>query len=376
MESFNRIVGKIYDCAANPQLWPATLDTIRDDFGAAYVLTKFARSDASISNTRPLDIVRFTAWAPDWLERLEPIMHKMVGYDTSMAMDIDDVWIYSNQAAPDTIHKSEFDAEWVRPQNLLDCMKFNFLKREGIYGIVSLASHRSRGTFSADDGAKATAIAPHIRRAMMINELVDRSHLALALYRKVLDSLSAPVFILSVGRRIAYCNGAAERVLEAGDILFANNGVLYTRRDNGTALAFNTATERATKGDLSLGIHGIGVPLLGRDGLRAAAYVLPIGGEDLRRDLGQGHAAVFVAGQLDQQPMLIEILRTVFDLTPTEARIASLVAKGDSPYAIAEALGLSINTVRSHLARCYSKTSTSTQISLAASINLLVPPAL
>jgi DNA-binding CsgD family transcriptional regulator len=50
------------------------------------------------------------------------------------------------------------------------------------------------------------------------------------------------------------------------------------------------------------------------------------------------------------QPMAIEILRTMFDLSPTEARVAILIAKGEGPAMIADSLAISINTVRSHLA--------------------------
>jgi DNA-binding CsgD family transcriptional regulator len=132
--------------------------------------------------------------------------------------------------------------------------------------------------------------------------------------------------------------------------------------------------DRAAKGDNAIGISGIGVPLIGNDGDRAAAYVLPIAGKDLRGDLGQGHCAVFVARRGEQQPMAIEILRTLFDLTVAEARIASLIAKGDGPQAIAEALGVSVNTVRSHLQSAYAKTSAPDQTALGALVNGLMPP--
>jgi DNA-binding CsgD family transcriptional regulator len=40
----------------------------------------------------------------------------------------------------------------------------------------------------------------------------------------------------------------------------------------------------------------------------------------------------------------------MFDLSPTEARVATLIAKGEGPAMIADSLAISINTVRSHLA--------------------------
>ena len=72
--------------------------------------------------------------------------------------------------------------------------------------------------------------------------------------------------------------------------------------------------------------------------------------------------------------MMTEILRTVFDLTPQEARVAALIGAGDNPAAIASAMDISIHTARTHVARIHAKTDTSDLLGLASRINALVPP--
>ena len=72
--------------------------------------------------------------------------------------------------------------------------------------------------------------------------------------------------------------------------------------------------------------------------------------------------------------MTIEMLRSMFDLSPAEARVSSLIAKGDGPAIISESLGITINTVRSHLAHVFSKTGATDQSSLGALVNRLLPP--
>jgi DNA-binding CsgD family transcriptional regulator len=128
------------------------------------------------------------------------------------------------------------------------------------------------------------------------------------------------------------------------------------------------------QGDDVLGIRGIGVPLVGLSGERAAAYVLPLAGGDARRALGEGHCAVFVARRGEQQPMAMEVLRTLFDLTAAEARVSLLVSKGDNPQMIADGLNISLNTVRTHLKNSFAKTRCGEQVSLAGLINSLIPP--
>jgi len=39
---YDTIVGSIYDCAANPELWPSTLVAIRDHLRSDFVMAGFA----------------------------------------------------------------------------------------------------------------------------------------------------------------------------------------------------------------------------------------------------------------------------------------------------------------------------------------------
>ena len=61
-------------------------------------------------------------------------------------------------------------------------------------------------------------------------------------------------------------------------------------------------------------------------------------------------------------------LESWFDLTPSEARLASLLAAGHGPEKIAKQMGIGIATVRTHLSRALEKTGTSRQAELVAKI--------
>lgn len=64
-------------------------------------------------------------------------------------------------------------------------------------------------------------------------------------------------------------------------------------------------------------------------------------------------------------------LRELFDLTPAEARLASMIATGQSPDRAAAALEVSVSTVRWHLKRIFAKTATSGQPELVALLQSL-----
>ncbi|WP_375269400.1 hypothetical protein, partial [Phenylobacterium sp.] len=61
-----------------------------------------------------------------------------------------------------------------------------------------------------------------------------------------------------------------------------------------------------------------------------------------------------------------DLLRSLFDLTPAEARIAQGVARGQGLEDLAEAGGVSLNTVRNQLRRVLEKTGCARQAELAA----------
>lgn len=97
---------------------------------------------------------------------------------------------------------------------------------------------------------------------------------------------------------------------------------------------------------------------------RVAMHLLPIRGS--ARDIFSSAASLLVLsdaadGRLPQQ----DLLQALFDLTPSEARIAREIAQGGGILGVAEAAGLSRETVRSHLKAIFEKTNTRRQSELA-----------
>jgi DNA-binding CsgD family transcriptional regulator len=374
MFEYDKLVGSIYDCAANPELWPETLGQIRDAVNGAYALVGFIDRSELSHGRKPFVVRRNSSWDEDWLVRLETVLSKLPEGGGLLGGSVDVSWTQLSILKESEFHKTDFFRLWVQPQGLRDTINTQYVRRDWISGMLSIPSYATRDPYGDAEARLTEQLTPHVRRAMIINDMTDKGKLALALYRHVLDQLSVAVFIIGPGRRLIFTNASGDQLLSRGNFLLKGGSTLQARRVAGDATALEDAIDRAAKGDSAIGISGIGVPLIGRDGDRAAAYVLPIAGKDLRGAMGLGHCAVFVAQRAEQQPMLMEILRTMFDLTPAEARVAALIAKGDGPQAIAEALGISVNTVRSHLQHIFAKTQTPDQTALGALVNGLMPP--
>jgi DNA-binding CsgD family transcriptional regulator len=74
--------------------------------------------------------------------------------------------------------------------------------------------------------------------------------------------------------------------------------------------------------------------------------------------------AIFIADPEARPRDLSERFAQLFGLTPAEARLAARLAAGDSPAAVAEALGLSKHTIRVQLKALMDKTDTHRQAEL------------
>jgi DNA-binding CsgD family transcriptional regulator len=115
---------------------------------------------------------------------------------------------------------------------------------------------------------------------------------------------------------------------------------------------------------------GRSIPLAGRGRAPMVVHLLPLRRE--ARDIFSGAFCLLfvtsVVARKAPQPTLLEVL---FDLTPAEAKVASLIANGRPVAAIAQRQGVAENTVRIHLKSIFAKTGVHRQAEL---VNLLSFP--
>ena len=106
-----------------------------------------------------------------------------------------------------------------------------------------------------------------------------------------------------------------------------------------------------------------------KDGRPCVTHVLPLRSGEARWGFEQGAiAAVFIARAETAPQMPAAALALMNDVTPAEARVLELILEGRKLREIAEKLGVSIATVRTHLGRLFHKTGTSRQAELVALI--------
>ena len=122
--------------------------------------------------------------------------------------------------------------------------------------------------------------------------------------------------------------------------------------------------------------RSIDIPVRRNDGAPAVIQVLPL----LRRSIGRSAeqrtvAAVFVSNAADPPRLPADAMALLYDLTPAETRVFELVVAGKTPAEISALLGVTLATVRTHLARVFDKTGCTRQadlIAMASKVTLTV----
>jgi PAS domain-containing protein len=272
MFDYDKTVGSIYDCAANPELWVETLAKIRDELGVAYLMVGYVDMTPTLMNQMPIFTFRHTEWDVARLHQLQALTNDVPGAREFQNGVPEKAWTQMEHISREDFEKTRFCQEWSDPQQLSDCLIVPYVARPRVFGLFTGALHKSQGeVFNDQQKGMAETLTPHIRRAMLINDLADKGKLALALYRQVLDQLSVAVFVVGLGRRIIFTNASGEAMLSDGNHVFSVAGTLSGRHTIGTLAALDDAIDRAASGDKGIGISGIGVPLVGANGERSAA---------------------------------------------------------------------------------------------------------
>src|SRR5262249_50736550 len=123
------------------------------------------------------------------------------------------------------------------------------------------------------------------------------------------------------------------------------------------------------------GRWGSTVALRSRDGKRYVAHVLPLTFDRRRPAANRRNiiAAIFVR-RAAVHPSTVEILGRHYQLTPTELRVVFAMMEIGGVQQVAQVVGISDNTVKTHLRRVFAKTGTNRQADLVKLVACFANP--
>lgn len=351
------LIDQIYEAAIFQERWPQLLQFVADQVGArgATFMIKSPNALRAVASTgigQLVDDFIALGWSSD-PARVQPLIDEQYpGFR-----------VETDYRTPEQIHALPVYREFLIPRNLVAGAATT------IQGSTDRAVFLSFEGFGSHDAARAAV--PALDRL--------RPHLARAISLSALHSQRTQIIVDS----LALVGAAAAVVCADGQLRYANQ--LYTDRlgamltDSRLGLRFTDPflqrqylaaldRHRATDGMVQ------SVAVRGADGSTPfAIHILPITGA--ARDLcdADGVLLLVADGANDTVPDA-DLLRLLFDLTPAEARLARLIAKGHSVTDAGKVLAITAATGRVHLKSIFAKLGVQRQIDLSRMLTGLGSP--
>ncbi len=187
----------------------------------------------------------------------------------------------------------------------------------------------------------------------------------LAVLKAALNALANGVVLAARNGQVVYMNAAARRYVQAGNALRLHNNRVFPV-DPGAARVLAAALKGMDANGGKAAGRSSTFALPDRDGAGVLVTILPINREDAQgeHDPSEATAAIFI-----QDPSVVpvcpgEAFAKLYGLTNGELRVALALMPGLRVHQVASALGISLETVRTHLQHIFQKTGTSRQADL------------
>lgn len=356
------LVGDIYDSAIEPSKWPSALERVGrllDSESVAITLN---------SIHEPPGFQMRAQWNIDpgleaaMLENypLNPLVTAIYYYG------VDEPFSLLSYVDEAQLKSTRFYANTLGKFGILDSGVCLLAKSVSQFGSISIQRAEDKPPFGEADFALMRRLVPHIRRAAFIGELLEARSLERDMLSATLETLRVGIVLTDETGRIIHANSAAFRLIKDSSALHSNSTTLAARNLE-SAIDLSQAIAAAGSGtSVDIPRTGIAIALRAQDQHDLAAWVLPLD-SGLRKDLGgefTARVAVFLREMGDTSPIPAELFVRRYGITPAECRVLLLIVQGKTTQEAAEALGISLATAKTHIARLLDKTGTERQVDL------------
>ncbi|MGX1790506.1 helix-turn-helix transcriptional regulator [Bosea sp. NPDC055332] len=360
-DGFEALIDGLYEAAVIPERWQGWLAGLAQDCGATAALC------SRISETRVSVISTSAAfqemWDEIWLtqggaqnERTKrAIAFRHAGFVTD-----GDVF------APGEAEALPLYRDFLIPRGYGSGAATAIAIPSGDFAMLNVEKPYAEGPFPRAIVDALDRVRPHLARSALIaNHLeVERARSAAA----ALELMKLAAAVLGKGGRILAANSLLTRLMPSAVEDLPSRLKLT---DPGADALFTAALEALGRGGHMAAVRSI--PMRARGDLPPIIFhLVPVRGA--AHDLFTQASAILVATPLVQAAALSpDLVAGLFDLTPSEARLAALIAGGHPPREAATALGWTEGTARSTLRQVFAKTGVTRQAELVGLLRGAVP---
>lgn len=371
LKSLLELVGRIYGCAIAPDDWQSTVEAIRvlmNGTNAALYGFDLSSNDlrfAIVSGVPP----EWLATMGDYASDLDELLAAAGDVSTR---PIEQFHVVRQDVPDDVWHANRYVREWATPQGICDLLQATLARNDCRFAAISVGRHENIGLITPREVEVMSLLAPHLRRAVAIADLIDMKAVEADLLSEAWNKVGVALFLTDGEAKVVHRNRAAERLLAQANGVSLSHGKLRAA-DGEASRRLASAIARCLAASVEPGDPGTGIVLANSTESTAVAHILPLSPSQRHtRHAENAVAAVFVqASTAEAQPDL-SLFAEAYGLTPAETELLGRLVGGDDITMAGEALGIAKTTAKTHLARLFAKTGTNRQSVLVALANKLV----
>jgi DNA-binding CsgD family transcriptional regulator len=359
-ELLSQLIGDIYDAALDSSLWVGVLEQATQFIGgtAAGIYWKDITVQGELHyvyNVEPASV--------------DAYFNKYIRFDPSLTAQfffkVEEIYNTTNVLPYGEFVETTFYKEWVKPNGWADHLAATLDKSATSFAQFGVFRNERQGLADDNMRQRMGLLVPHVRRAALIGNVINLQKEKAGSLSDAFNGLDAGVFLLDDHCHIAFSNIAAQALLDDATILRTVNNTLIAVDPHAAQLLRNVIAA-ASGGDGAVGANGVAIPLSSQLGQNWVADILPLT-SGARQQAGGRHsavAAVFVRKVSMAAPYPTEVAARQFQLTPSEVRVLDAVLKVSGVPKMAEVLGISQATVKTHLQSIFGKTGVRRQADL------------
>jgi DNA-binding CsgD family transcriptional regulator len=353
------LIDRIYECAFAPEFWPSVLDElakIADARGGCLFAANHNVLNWTASTSLQGGMERFVSG--QLYSRSQRVGRTLAARHAGFLTEHD---VYRDEElAADPIY-----SELLWPAGLGWCAATIVPAPTCDVLLLSVERPHARGPVDREIIQQLDALRPHLARSMLMSARLQLERARVA--SETLALLGLPALVLD----------GSGKVLAANDLIEALTGTIIWRAHERVSLADKAADALFAQAVETLSVETAAPARSfavrgGGPGAALVAHVIPI--RRGVRDIFANCAGVLVLTPvaLPQAPP-VELVQSLFDLTPAEARVARDLTTGQTVEEIAANGAVQVSTVRSHVRRVLEKTGCRRQaeaVALLGGINL------
>ena len=344
------LIDRIYECSVVPELWPDVLDELAKLTDSIGGMLFSARKAVNWTATESVFDAFDTYVKDGWFEKC-PRRTCMMGKSEPT------FFVEQDFFSEEELAKNPFYRDFFHPRNLGWSAGTLLQMPTGDNIVFSIERHLEQGPIERNHVDRLNELRPHLLRSAFVSTRLGLQRAQGA--SETLSKFGMPALVLDAQGKFVEANERAQSISDHVKFNDVGRHVSFSDRRAG---AFLTSALETL--DRVVSTDSLSFPVRNQDGNAIfVGHVMPI--KLAAHDIFANSYALLFFTPLDQnRPPSTALMRSLFDMTMAETRIAKGLMKGQTLKEIAADGSVSIATVRSQFSSVLEKTGCSRQAEL------------